>query len=401
MRAVTGFAELPKDATDLKKLALFFNHIYCISPHLTIIKEEMVEQFLGKWRQGTPTEIDYFAETRSAVWLPLRSIGGETEELVDEFENRGILTEIQQEQTQDIADPVYDELRRVLLQSDLIDKEFLRISETPALPARGFPVDLKVLTLELLDRKNGSPTKDLYWIAEPNAAVDSQHITRILYQAGLTSSSPVFLSRRNQAELRHRYAQYFKGLEAVSKVIPEFLVESDMRWGFGESILAITNTAFNSRLIAEKSPKDILRYRDAMEDARVQYVTHDLMEISAMMEGSPWSDQSRVQLQNYISRKLSSDLVSYDQKSKEIWEKLFGDTVVEMVDVAKSVTMGAGVGSLVGNLFPNVAALHLLLVGAAVAVAKDSPKIARTLVDAFIECRKLKRSSIAYVAEFR
>jgi hypothetical protein len=400
LNALTGFVDLPSDPTDLKKLALFFDHIYCIAPRVVTIKEHLVSDVADKLAQRIVPEIDYFKETRDAVWLPLGSASEETGELIVEFRSCGILTELHGKMPGIGDDPVFDELRRILLQYDLLDEKFLQISGTPDMNPHKFSSKLKVITLKFLETSPGPDTLDVYCITEPSAAADSRLITEILYQAGKMCVAPVFLASRHRAELRHRYAQYLQGLESVSRVIPEFSAASNTRFAFGEAVLAITNAAFSSDMIARKSPKEILKYRDAMQDARIQYVTHDLADITALIEGSPWSEQTRVQLQNYVSRKLAVDLAEYNQRSKEIWEKLFGDTLVESINVAKSLTVGVSAGSIIGNIMRGIPALHLLIAGAAIAVARDSPKIARTLVDAFVEFRKLKRSSMAYVAEF-
>src|SRR5947209_2423581 len=106
MKAVTGFSQMPQDASNLKRLALFFDHIYCIAPHLTIIKEELVDDLMAKRQEGARAKLDYFDQTRKAVWLPLRSVGGETGELVAALQDRDLLTEVNQEAPPIVNDSV-------------------------------------------------------------------------------------------------------------------------------------------------------------------------------------------------------------------------------------------------------------------------------------------------------
>jgi hypothetical protein len=138
-----------------------------------------------------------------------------------------------------------------------------------------------------------------------------------------------------------------------------------------------------------------------MEEARRQYLSTDLVEIASIAQTNPWGTETKEEIEKCILGKLSQDLINYDSKSRETWEKLFGKIAVHLADVSKYMVIGGTTGGLLGNLIPNTSTWEMLILGAMAGAATEAGKIVETLTEMLLEARKTRRSSIAYITQFK
>ncbi len=102
-----------------------------------------------------------------------------------------------------------------------------------------------------------------------------------------------------------------------------------------------------------------------------------------------------------------SEVLRYQDASARGWERLFGTAAVSFVEVSKSALLGGSAGALgqlggvVGNLLPGAAPWDLALIGALAGAAHQAPGLVKAISDTVLERWQARRSSIAFVAEFR
>lgn len=235
----------------------------------------------------------------------------------------------------------------------------------------------------------------------PNSILDSHEISATLYASQANSSFPVFLHSRLKKIMEYRYLQYKKGLKVLENYSHSIISPTDFKASFGEVTYSIADSLFSSELIAKKTAEEIVKYRNAMNDARQHFISENLMEAASIVQDNPWNSQTKEEIEKYIMGKLKPDILRYNEVSQDTWVKLFGNIVGHVAQVASSAAIGGSAGGLVGNLIPNTSTWHLLLIGALAGAAKEAPNLIKSITEKVLEDRKERRSSIAYIAKFR
>lgn len=153
-------------------------------------------------------------------------------------------------------------------------------------------------------------------------------------------------------------------LDIATEVVPQFLVES-------------------------KSAKEIIRYREACQEEKNRFISH-LWRLEASTTGEIWDQQFYDELNKIIKMEIMPEFQKIRDSKKEIWEKLFGDSLVELT-TSKSLMTLVGVHFVPGLSFWEILAFS----SAAVSYAAFKP-----MLEAWREGRKLKRNAMFYLFNF-
>ncbi len=396
-RAVVYLSNRKEGADDLKRLALFFDEIYVIFAGVYTIKKEVFDE---PKRFVTHTDgkkylrdFNFFRDTYTGIVLTPDSLEKDLRETIIKFQENGIITELN-----DLSDDnQFRKIRDMLASLDVQDEIFKEISESK--PEQYIPSTYNI-RLAFLDTEE-KETVDLICIYPPNAIADSFELTSTLYWSHQIPSFPIFWQHRHKKEMEYRYLQYQKGLEILRKHSSSLISPADFKAQFGEIAFTVANSVFASDLVATKSPDQIIKYRTELADARHRFISKDLMDIASIVQGNPWNAQTREEIEKYIVGKLTQDIIRYNDDSREIWEKMFGNLAVHLAQVAKSTVIGSGAGGLLGNIIPNTSTWQMLLVGALVGAVTEAPNPVKSITDTILEHQKEQRSSIAYISRLR
>ena len=383
------------DPNDIKRLGLFFDELHYVMPALAVMRPEVVEQLKDELpnADARTLKIPDYLKGITRNW-ELGTVSSPLKDAIDVFKESGIARQVDRSVMADTPDrQQLEDVRALFIALDSQDPEFNALSGT----AISDYTNAALMEVTLDDKHE---PRTIYHLTEPLAIIDSSEITTSLYLGHALSGFPVFLESRHRKEVAHRYRQYKDGLEVLRRDYEMLATPIDFKVNFGEVVFSVANAIIASELISRKSPEEIVAYRGQLEESRKKYLSHDLMEIASIVNSNPWSHQVKSEVEKYVFGKLHQDLVEYDTASREIWEKLFGRLTVNLTDMTKLLAAGGSTGGLLGNLLPNVSTWEMLLIGAITGIAAKAPKLTSDLVDAIVELRKEKRSSIAYISNF-
>jgi hypothetical protein len=397
LRALLKLNVTPSRALSIKRLALIFDEILYLLPetHPMLNGEFLRDGRVRRQRRDgsfVDEEFNFFLHARRGGIYSEESLHDEDlQETLAELRENGIARSIAPYDSPELTSRDFESVRDALAVTDLCDERFRELSET----SDDQYERLTFKTIHSVDQA-GNHVEDIL-IRAPNAIIDSFDLTDVLVLADSMNACPVFIDPHHQSELRYRYENASDPDEAVIRKFPELAATPSIKTTFGAVSFAISSELFEADILANKKTAEIIKYRRNMAEARAQYISSDLLELTKLVETSPWSDKTKRAIELYVMGKLKQDMATYRATMKETWEKMFGTLATGIAVAAKT----GGAGGLVGHLLPHCSLWETALIGAVVGVAKESPKLAQSVVDSIIAARKLRRSGIAYASEFR
>jgi len=226
----------------------------------------------------------------------------ELQETLAELRENGVAVPAAFHDVPQFSTSTFQTVRNALAASALLDDKLIELSETT--PAQ--LEQLKFTTVHSID-EHGNEEKDIL-VRAPNVIVDSYDITDILVLAHNANACPVFIDPHHQNELRHRYETAQAPDELIVRLFPELGPVSSVKATFGAVSFAISSEVFDAGLLGKKTTSEIIRYRRNMADSRAKYVSSDLLELSQLIETSPWSDNAKREIEFYVMGKLKKDI---------------------------------------------------------------------------------------------
>jgi hypothetical protein len=187
------------------------------------------------------------------------------------------------------------------------------------------------------------------------------------------------------------------GIDILKKEFPRLQFDNVLRGTYGDVSFAVASEVFHHETLANRTMTEIIKYRQAMEDARRRYVSDDLVELTALVEDSPWTAKGQTEIERYVMGKLANDLATYRATTRETWEKMFGSLAVTLATAART----GGAGGLLGQLLPQTSLWEMALLGTIGGLIKEAPSLAKTIVESILSARTQRRNAIAYIAEFK
>jgi hypothetical protein len=411
LTALVQLQNRPEELAHLKRLALFFDHVsYKLPETPSVITETLFPppgrkleevSFVRRHPDGSLdfSEFNYFRDCTKPFAFTLEKSNPQLQETISEFEDAGVMSRHIGSTDHFKSSGQAAELRDIIASIDAGDEEFNKVSQTDPSDYNVFR-NIQYVTLRSASEPDRAPFT-FAAIPDPNAVKDSRNLTEMFYAAHVEGLFPVFLNHRHREEIRYRYDQFLKGLDVLQKLHPELVSPAHFRGRYGEVAFSVANSVFSSDLIDAKSSTDILDYREAMRDSRRKYVSHDLMELSALVKENPWNNRTKEEVERYIAGKLNHDLCLLDDQSQRLWEKMFGRLTVQLAETSKSAGFGGGAMGLLGQVIPNATTWELIVVGAIAGVMKESPKLINTLTEFLVDFRDRRGNAISYLANFK
>jgi hypothetical protein len=329
--------------------------------------------------------------------LEIQSWKSELREIVEALIEAGIAKGVEDEEIKVVdSRNRIDHLRSLFVEADYTSEEFAYLS------GNHVSSDFTFGRFEFASQPGGDVISELFYIELPPIFLDSIAITETLYLAHITSSNAVFLRPQYRPELDYRFRQFREGVKRLKEAAPDVAASLRMNGHFGEIAFNVSNSIVSSKLLSETSIDELLRFRAEMNDSRQRFISTDLAELDEMVSENAWSPTAKEEMRKYIETKLTSDIIAFNDKSKEVWSALFGSTGVRLAKVTGASILGGAAGEatggLLGSVMPNATGMSLLLVSALVGLRKEAPGFFKDLEAAITEARKVKRSSIAYVS---
>lgn len=376
-KAIVNLSNAPEEVEHLKRLALIFDEIYYLHPQVYCFDDMSLIDPSGKF------QVDFFRDCEPYNVISLNNL----QETIDILEEAKIAKGIVE------TDGVLIDLRRDIALIDQADPVFRKL--TPNSPA-----EIKRFTVTYLNGRETGRQADLVGIVPSVTIWDSLILTNTLYLANKHSLIPVFLEPRHRREMEYRYNQYRQQSSQLAEAYPDLVSPVSFGTQFGEVTFSIFNNVWSHELLINRSPEDILRYRDNMASARQKYIA-SLTELANLAETNPWNQKTKDEVNKYLL-KLEADSVTYRQAADGIRKKMFDDLRVHATDVAvKGIAGGLTGGGLSGVLAQDISSWVLVLAGVLMGSSKTIPKAVQTILDSRRAQEEHKNNSIAYIAEFK
>jgi hypothetical protein len=398
------------DAAHLKRLALFFDQVLVVMPEFWLIKQEVVDdrsrvERLDNGLISVTPGIDPLRDLEPALKVPIGSLGRELDHTLSYLIDRGIAGVCDPANlpgTMDRAE--FNELRHQIGWQDAKDQRFAALSGTID---SDYQSRYEPLRFTVYENDRDVPTGQeflRYAVIPPSAIIDSSDLTTALYAAEATSSSPVFIKPVHHAELAYRYEQYKIGLSVLSEQTGEATPPSRFREQFGSVAFHLGNAVINSQQIERLSIEEVVELRTSMDGARRRFVSEHLVRATNLVEGNPWDDVVKDELERLVQGELSADLMQFQDESRGRYEQLFGSFGAHVVHIAKTTALGSGAGVLggaagvTGTVLAAVAPMQMMLIAAIAATIKQAPAVAKGIIEFVRSNQQAQRSSIAYLA---
>jgi hypothetical protein len=229
-------------------------------------------------------------------------------------------------------------------------------------------------------------------------------LTTTLYAAQVGGASPVFVRPVHHAELAYRYEQYRAGLAVLKENAGSHFSTDEFNIQLGTVAFHLGNAVLSSSRVGQLRVEEIVELRTSMEAERRRFVSEHLVAATNLIEGNPWDESVKTELQRYVQGPLAADLMRFQEESKSRFERLVGNFGGHLIDLSRGSLIGSGLG-LVGtvsgvtaNVVPGASPLLLILVAALGGALQQSPKLAKDIIDWVLENRTAGRSSMAYLA---
>jgi hypothetical protein len=299
---------------------------------------------------------------------------------------------------------MFEELRHQIGWQDARDPRFAALSGTVEADYKSFYEPLKVQIYE--DHRDVPTGRELivYATFPPSSIIDSSDLTTTLYAAQVGGASPVFVRPVHHAELAYRYEQYRAGLAVLNENAGSHFSTDEFNIQLGTVAFHLGNAVLSSSRVGQLRVEEIVELRTSMEAERRRFVSEHLVAATNLIEGNPWDESVKTELQRYVQGPIAGDLMRFQEESKSRFERLVGNFGGHLIDLSRGSLIGSGLG-LVGtvsgvtaNVVPGASPLLLILVAALGGALQQSPKLAKDIIDWVLENRTAGRSSMAYLA---
>lgn len=404
LRAIIRLENKVHEHELLKKLALFFDEIYYYLPELYVVRRKGLINgeihVIDLTKSTNITQKNFFEFLIDGQEYEIAPVLGQSEDSL----NDGLKETLLSLHAQGIAlrspgiheeeEKQFLDLRKTLALHDAASEDFRNIFAIPS--EYSLQMDLAAKKQPLNNAAFHIPIAIL-----PPSIHASYATSASLYLSNKTSSFPIFSKTHERQVLEYRYEQYKKGLAKALESSHSLVSEAEFYARFGDVTFQISNSLISSELLSQKTTQEIIKYRSSMQEARLRFISQNLMELTSMAYNNPWDSKTKTEIQKYIYGKLSQDVLQYNDKSKEMWEKLFGTLPNQLAEIPKSAILGSGAGGLLGQLIPHTSSWYMLLLGALIGATTQTPSIVKSIVDVILEDKKERKNSIAYIANFK
>lgn len=285
-----------------------------------------------------------------------------------------------------------------LIGDTLGDDVFERLSET-TLSQYDLSQRTTVVTFAAVDGEKAPLV--VPFATPPNLVADINLLTTSIMIAERHKLSAVFNEERYRRELDFLYEKYKLGVQRLKVRFPQLADMSDVKLRYGQIAFDIVNEVVSSQSLADRSPCEVLKLRQAVELPRQEFLSKNIVEVEKLVSDHPWSPASSLEIEKCVQGHLRHAVAEYESKSQDVWRRMYGKLAVSATSAARSVVLGGatlGTSAITGVIAPGTSMWGMLVV-AAVGLAKEAPKAVSALVDGLNETRANACSSVSYISK--
>lgn len=385
---------------DIKRLALMFDEIILPPISIPILKNNnRISKKVGNALIVNGLNFNDIGEMNVSPFGQLhKGLNSIDKELISAFQEISILNEVAMKDYFSFKKKInnYEYIKNQIILLESQDELFLELNNTKK---QELTEPWKTQGSIIVTDQQGKPDI-VHILSLPQAFNSSSLITDFLCLSNQLNCAPVIITNRFSKLMNYRYQQYKKGLKILDSINPGIMSANDFKTFFGQLTFTMSYNLFPAEIIASKTADDIIKYRNAMQNSKKQCLSYLLHELHLIIQDNPWSEKTKLEIENFVQGKLSLAILEYTNESKRIWEKLFGRLLINISEITRASVIGGSVGGIIGKLIPNSSTLEMALLGVLVSVIKESPKITQTIVDTILDFRKKKTNAIAYIANF-
>lgn len=386
------------DLVHLRRLSLIFDRVHYIAPQIVTLTGDALnnpERAIRTEEGIAIVDFNYFRDTER-IWEGIPDSFPHLTRDLEVFTQAGITSQLQLDEIEESGSFAF--ARNMLVSQAMNDPALLTLVSD-----MGGTQEYKIYTINVTLDDDGKDLK-LHAFQSPTVLDDVWEISTLLNAAHRLDFASIEQAPRRQRVMRYYSEQYqsYMSSGSASSSGSEVLLDMNPKYGdaLGEVTFRVASSVVSSDLLSEKSAEEIVKYRNSMDTARRRFISSDLTELSDLVRENPWNSGTELEVKKYIRGKFVGDMVSYDNASREVWEKFYGSIPTHIAEITAKSALGGSAGGFVGS----IAAIHawpLLLAGGLVGAVTQGPKVVRDLSDAILESRKLKRTPISYLANFR
>lgn len=397
--------DLQSNDTDLvnniKRLALFFDEIHFIMPRGAIIEQEVLEDTSKFKRHKGMIEIldfNFFRDVSyGGISLVLNSSFGNEEisDLLAALKEKGIAKEATYEGTKNEK----EHIKQLLDNLVLLDIQDERYNEILKVKEEDYDI-AKMLNQgkNITVQSESGKLENFKVVFPPDTINNSYDISYNCVVSNIIDGVSIFPLKAQKESIKYKYDKYRLNLKAISEKYPNLLSFSDFNLHFGEVSFSLFNRVITSDSISKLSINEILKYREALDESRRLFLSKNLIEISELITENPWNNKTKNEINKFILSKLNQQILDYEAKTELTWRKMYGSISVQLTNISQAAILGGGAAGMLGSIVPNTSTLGMILLGAMGGAIKDSPKVVKSIADAYIESKNNSKSSIAYIA---
>lgn len=400
-RAIVAIAQRDGFATELKRLALVFDEILYLPPHGCVLSREL-QHARSRFKQvaNGKTYIEGFSYARDITpgfSIPDEHLqGAGLSEVVTAFRRATVMRPCQ------FAPGVWEPLPKPLIDVlhelaviEMDNDEFLAKTDT-ARDDFMKPINMGKMKLAALD----GMVHNTVWVNPPAAFNVSSILTMLAYYGEKENASPVLLDGIYQRAMSTRVQLLQQRIRALEHPDIDVSLANRFLGKYGAAAFHLASALFDDDRLEELAPHEIICIRDALKEARKDFVSTHLVALTELVESNPWSEALAERTEEYVRRELVPALNRYNEEGRSLWEEAVGKATVRFAELSATAATGGSVGGLVGSLMQGTSFWRLLLLGAAAGALKTAPKIAGDFVELALRAKKRKRNGLAYLRAF-
>ena len=291
-------------------------------------------------------------------------------------------------------DSSYKATREAWMRSELDSPEFLRVCQTPE-NWENAPLNIGFMELQTLSTGRASRVA---WINPPEAWRVSESLTELAFAAHQLGASPAFHQDRHIAALDSRLRSIATLASGESRTSDGAINDTDSsRVLLGQSVFSLTAEMFSDSIVDRLGVSDILALRSKYVVARRCLLDDCLVKVQDAVAEEESLQACRARVKMLCQSELAPALRAFRADVQHERDKLIGNLAIRVTEAGALAMAGAPAGGLIGSVILGHSLWSAVVLGAAVAATRTMPRVATDVQGYWMEIRKAKRTSFAYL----
>lgn len=223
----------------------------------------------------------------------------------------------------------------------------------------------------------------------------SEKINTALYFAEQFHATPITNHRKFNLLLRNKATRCWQN--------PDFLSNSGLSDRIKKVMIQIeiNRQLIPGELVHNKSISDILSYKSKSKDKEIEYLkcVDELLKLSIE---DVVSEKVESEIEALVAKEIIPKINEINNNKKALWSDLFKESIdaffsPEIIFPIASMPIIPKIPVLSAHLFPNLSYIDILIYSTTFFGMKMTPKV----INRFIDYRKKKKSSLAFLIDFK